>query len=211
MKEELKRSRFLFRNKWFTATIFTLLTCLFACSSQNNNALPKPRAYPKVEYPNKGYVSFDQSYCPFTSEIPKYAEIEKDEKFFDESPIHPCWFDIYFPDFDCRVHCSYYDINKENSLEKLHTDAFRMVLEHHQKATGINEEKYQRGDVNGFIFHLEGPTASPYQFYLTDSISSYLRGALYFNTQIKPDSLAPIYDFVTQDIRHFIDQFEWSK
>ena len=83
-----------------------------------------------------------------------------------------------------------------------------------QKATFIDEFpiKKQNG-VNGMLFKVEGPAASPLQFFLTDSLGQkhFLRGALYFNTQARPDSLAPVLDFVKRDVEKMLETFEWTE
>jgi gliding motility-associated lipoprotein GldD len=61
------------------------------------------------------------------------------------------------------------------------------------------------------IYEIKGSgTASSCQFFLTDSTSNFIRGALYFNVRPNNDSLAPVIRFVTDDIRHLIDTFHWK-
>ncbi|MEL6972389.1 MAG: hypothetical protein AAFO02_19640, partial [Bacteroidota bacterium] len=64
--------------------------------------------------------------------------------------------------------------------------------------------------VSGIAFDIDGPAASPFQFFLTDSTQHYVRGSLYFNTKTRADSLAPVIDFVRTDILHLIETFEWK-
>lgn len=86
-----------------------------------------------------------------------------------------------------------------------------MVKEHHIKADYIEELPYSKENrVFGMIFNLEGAAASSFQFYLTDSSQHFIRGSLYFNTQIRPDSLAPFYEFIKLDIIHLVNTFEWE-
>ncbi len=173
--------------------------------------IPKPRAFPRVHYPVKNYQSFNENYCGFTFQYPAYARVEQDTLFFNEKPAHSCWFDIFISEFDARVHCSYYPISGNENFENLREDAFKMVQKHNIKASYIDEFRIQKpNSVQGFVFNIEGPAASPFQFYLTDSTNHFLRGALYFNTQARPDSLAPIFNFVKEDIMHMINTFEWQ-
>ena len=173
---------------------------------------PKPRAFPKVVYPEKNYQPFDEGYCEFTFQYPQYATIQQDTLFFDEKPAHPCWFDIVMPDFDARIHCSYYPIDKVNTFDKLNADAFDLASKHNLKANYIDDLIIKKPNgVSGIAFNLEGAVASPFQFFLTDSTTHFLRGALYFNTQSRPDSLAPVKDFVKTDIMHLINTFEWKE
>lgn len=174
---------------------------------------PKPRAFPKVEYPNKEYRQLDTVFCDFTFEYPTYAEIQQKTQFFDEKPVNSCWFDIYVPKFDCAIHCSYYPIEKQEgkSFEDLKQDAFKLTDYHNKKANYINPVPIELNpDKKGFIFEIDGPVASPYQFYLSDGNKHFLRGALYFNTRIHTDSLAPIYDFLKKDINHLVATLQWK-
>lgn len=191
----------------FLCLVFIILSC-----GEEAVYTPKPRAYPKVIYPQKAYQSFTKDYCNFTFEYPKYASIQQDTKFFNETPKDECWFDIYIADFDARIHCSYIPINKTDSFEKLHEDAFKMANEHIVKANYIDELPIKKPNgVSGFAFDFSGPTATPFSFYLTDSTQHYFRGSLYFNTKVRPDSLAPVVDFVKEDIMKMINTFEWEK
>lgn len=174
---------------------------------------PKPRAYPKVVYPVKEYQQFDENYCHFTFEYPKYGVIEKDTSFFDEKPADPCWFNIYYPDFNCRLHCSYSPIDDNISIDKLKTDAFKMTEWHNKKATYIEDHPFRKpNNVQGILFEVQGPVASQVQFLLTDTLEQkhFLRCALYFNSQVRPDSLAPVYEFLRADIDQMIKTFEWK-
>ena len=195
--------------KLIISTLFIL--CFFSCNDEGIYT-PKPRGFPKVVYPERGYQNFTESYCGFSFQYPSYVKIIQDTSFFDEKPVHPCWFDMYFPDFDARIHCSYYPIDAKNPYEKLRTDAFKMAVQHSVKADYIDELPIRKPDGTlGFIFDLDGPVASPFQFYLSDSTSHFLRGALYFNTKSRPDSLAPITNFIKEDIMHMVNSFSWKK
>jgi gliding motility-associated lipoprotein GldD len=187
------------------------LLCLTACGDETP-LTPKPRGYPRVVYPEKAYRQFISEDCPFTFEYPVYARIEQDTAFFDERPSHPCWFDVYLPDFDSRIHSSYYDIGGLKSFERLQADAFEMADWHNKRANYIDEIRIDNPehDVYGFAFSIEGPAASTFQFYLTDSTDHFLRCALYFNARAQPDSLAPFVDFVHEDIEHMIGTFRWT-
>ena len=193
-----------------TTILFSFLFLFTACDDPVYT--PKPRAYPKVIYPEKKYQSFDESYCNFTFEYPQYSIVEQDTLFFDEKPQHACWFDLYTPDLDAKIYCSYVPIDQVNSFEKLRDDAFTMANEHIVKANYIDEIPIEnKNGVAGFAFNLEGPVASPFMFYLTDSTDHFLRASLYFNTRARPDSLAPVIDFVKEDVLHMIQTFEWEE
>lgn len=187
------------------------ITLLAACGEETNYT-PKPRAYPRIVYPEKSYLPFRAADCGFTFEYPAYARIVQDSFFFGEKPPHPCWFDLYIPDFDSRLHCSYMQPGQGKSFDELRSDAFDLANWHTKRANYIDEEIIQTPNgVEGIGFRMEGPAATPYQFFLTDpEHKHFLRASLYLNTQIRPDSLQPIYDFLQEDLDRMILSFKWD-
>lgn len=193
--------------------LFVLVSSLVATACGDESALaPKPRAYPRVTFPQGEYRTLDADYCNFTFEYPSYTQVIQDTAFFDEKPTHPCWFDILYPQFDARIHFSYKPAGDAAQLSELKNDAFELVDWHNKRASYIEEMRIDAPDRNikGLAFDISGPAASPFQFYLTDEEKHFVRGALYFNTQVNADSLAPLYDFVKADIKHLIDTFNWE-
>ena len=66
-----------------------------------------------------------------------------------------------------------------------------------------------KNKVFGMLYDYEGITATSSQFYLTDSVEHFFRGSFYFNTEIN-DSIAPINNFVKEDVRFLIESFRWK-
>ena len=86
-----------------------------------------------------------------------------------------------------------------------------MAYKHVVKANAIDPLPVQNeNNVGGLTFQLEGPTATSFMFFLTDTTQHFLRGSLYFKTQTKPDSLAPVIDFVQEDLFHMLETFKWD-
>ncbi len=187
-----------------------VLVLSYSCSAEA--PLPKPRMYPKIEYPAAAeWTQFDAPYCDFSFPLPQYVAVEQDSLFFDEKPAHPCWFDLVYPTLNGRVHFSYYPIESRADFEKLRDDAFRMADYHNKRANYIDEILLSpTPGTGGLAFDIGGPAASPYQFFLTDSTQHFVRAALYFNAQARPDSLAPVTAFVKDDIRRMIAGFAWE-
>ncbi|MBT8219467.1 MAG: hypothetical protein KJP00_06570 [Bacteroidia bacterium] len=193
-------------------SIYALLFgSIFIISCSDTLQVPKPRTYPKIEFPNKSYLIFDAPFCDFKFEYPAYSKVIRDTLFFGEAPLDDCWFDIYFEKFNGNIHCTYYPFSSETELLKLVSDEFKMADKHQVRADYIDEMKISKPNgTTGMIFEIEGATASNLQFYLTDTQKHFLRGALYFQTQARPDSIAPVYDFIKEDIIKLIDSFEWK-
>lgn len=190
--------------------IVALSGLLIACNDYT--PVPKPRAYPRVVYPEKAYKPFEEGYCNFTFDQPVYAKIEQDSAYFDEKPRDQCWFNIVVPSLNAKIYCSYYPIHSRSDFDKFVADAFELTNKHTVKATYIDEQPVHRPSdrVYGMVFNVEGPAASSYQFFLTDSTHHFVRGALYFNTVARPDSLAPVAAFMRQDLNRMVETLKWK-
>lgn len=49
------------------------------------------------------------------------------------------------------------------------------------------------------------------QFYLTDSVSHFLRGALYISEVPNYDSLRPVIKYLSEDVLKMIGSTEWKE
>jgi gliding motility-associated lipoprotein GldD len=187
-----------------------MMVVLGSCSNEPTER-PRPRAYHKITYPERKVVSFSSEDCPFAFEHMSYAQPQKDEAFFDEPPEHPCWFDLNMPIFNGKWHFSYHPIQDRAHFDKLVADAFKLSQKHNVKANYIDEIVFKKGkDVSGIIFDMEGPVASPYQLFITDSTKHFLRGSLYLQAQTNPDSLRPIIDYIKKDLDVILNKFSWQ-
>ena len=177
---------------------------LIACGS---DYFPKPRAYFRIDLPEKNYRHLDSIY-PFSFDYPVYSSISQDKN----SPHEKNWININFTDFKGSLHLSYKRV--DGNLVKYMEDSRTLAFKHIPKASAIDNRLIinKRSKVFGLIYEISGSgAASPYQFFVTDSLTHFLRGALYFNIVPNNDSLAPVIDFLKQDIEHLIQSFEWKE
>ena len=193
----------LFRLSFIASVVGLLSLSLSSCSDVPQ---PKPRGYFRIALPEKQYVSLDSmSYYSF--EYPVYSTITPDFNSIEEKE----WINIEFPSFKGTIHLSYKKV--ENNLSDYIEDSYQMITKHITKATGIRDSVVIDADrdVYGLMYFLEGDgVASPLQFYLTDSVSHFLRGSLYFNVYPNNDSLRPVIDFITNDARHLVNTLNWK-
>jgi gliding motility-associated lipoprotein GldD len=181
---------------------------LFSCNSVYT---PKRRGYFKIDFPPHQYQVFDQTGYPYTFEYPVYAKIVRDTSFFEAAPENPYWINIDFPRFDARIYISYKEIGP-NSFEKLRDDAFKMTFKHTYKASSIDDSAIKTPNgISGVFFNVGGNAATAKQFFVTDSIRHFLRGALYFNTAPNEDSLGIVNHFLQEDMMHLINTFRWRR
>jgi gliding motility-associated lipoprotein GldD len=193
----------------FAFIIFLSTILLISCNT--NYTVDKRRGYFKIDFPEKQYRLFDQPGYPYSFEYPVYANVIKDSTFFDGKPENDWWINIDFPQFSGRVFVSYKEIGK-HKFDSLVEDAYKMSYKQHsQKASSIEPEPlHTKNNIEGIYFTLEGNTATANQFFLTDSIKNFLRGALYFDATPNEDSLSIVNDFLKKDLQHLINTLKWK-
>jgi gliding motility-associated lipoprotein GldD len=184
---------------------FLLLSC-----GGSNDYVPKPHAFPRMEFPEKKYVVFDSAHCPYTFEIPVYAGMVRDTNNY--TSFQPCWYNLNFAQFNATLHITYYRFNNWEFFDSLVYDSRKLVNKHLQRADDIVEETVEslNPDLRGVIFSIQGNTATNYNFYATDSSRNFIRGALYFNAHTQQDSIAPAFQFIKKDIEHLISTLHWK-
>jgi len=128
------------------------------------------------------------------------------------------WVDIVYPEFKATIQLTYKDLStekfvkaKEKFLNELVNDSYKLTSKHQVKAYAIDESVVKTPTGKSVtIFELEGDVPSQFQFYLTDTTKHFIRGALYFRTATKNDSLKPIIEYIKIDIMHTINTLEWK-
>ncbi len=193
----------------FSLILLTIL--LFSCDYKQDY-VPKPRVYPKINYPERTYGIFENENCPFQMEVPQYLSFIKDSLRHENPRLSDCWFELYSHDLNVYFYMSYLSFDSRNGFDVLIKDAFEMADKHNVKANYRDELSIRFKDKNlyGLLFEIDGPVAAPLQFYLTDSTQHFLRGSLYFNAKVNRDSIAPVYDFIKEDFNHMVKTFSWK-
>jgi gliding motility-associated lipoprotein GldD len=187
------------------ACFFLLIVFLATACSQDY--IPKPHGYFRIEFNEKSYHKLDSAALPYNFDIPSYSKAVPDK----DRNVEPFWINLKIPAHKAEVHISYKKVEK--NLAKLLEDSRTLAYKHTIKADAINERVFvnPQKKVYGTIYMIEGNAASPLQFYLTDSTTNFLRGALYIKEIPNIDSLRPVIDFLTPDIIRLIESTEWKK
>lgn len=189
----------------FFLTLFCALLMQSCGSDEDEVATPKPRAYFRIDVPKKEYKHYSGD-CPFSFDIPTYSNIKTD----NDSQAEPCWLFLDFPSFKGRLHLTYKAIN--GNFDKYLEQTYDMTSRHQVKASGIEELPVfkKSSNVYGLIYNVEGNAASSTQFFLTDSVHHFIRGALYLYSAPNADSTKPVIEFIRKDIQHMIETFQWE-
>ncbi len=181
-----------------TALLFVVLISLSACKK---DVLPKPSSQLRLEYPIAEYANF-QSSCPFTFVMNNDAVIKGQKD---------CGFTITYPKMKATVYLTYKPVS--GNIEKLLRDAQKLTFEHVIKADNITEQPYVNRDkkVYGMFYHVNGNAATNSQFYVTDSISHFVTGSVYFYAKPNFDSIMPAADYIRNDMQTLMESLQWTK
>jgi gliding motility-associated lipoprotein GldD len=202
MKVRIRRTR-----------IAALLIFLIASYGCREVSVPKPRGHFRIDLPARHYIQFNAQSdanrdIPLTFEYPAYGNLT----FQRGKGSDPGWFNIEFPAYKAKIYLTYKDV--KNDLDSLLDQSYEINVKYHvSKADAIKEKVFSNAEdrVFGILYDLKGNTASAVEFYVTDSISHYLRGSLYFASEPNADSLAPVINFFREDIIHLIETLKWKK
>lgn len=183
-----------------------LISAFIGCQSP---PIPRQKGYFKITLPNSDFVKTTTS-CGASFEIPAYSNIET---LNSSKSGESCWFNLRFSNFKARLHCT--DLPVNDNLEALMIDAQELVFSHDMKASGIGRIRVEgvgktNKETTGVLYHLEGPVATPIQFFVTDSTDNFLRGSLYYDQTINSDSTAPITERLLRDIEQLMSTISWE-
>lgn len=217
------------RNKlsFFLAVLISFSSFLISC---NSPYVSKKRGYFSIDLPEKKYQLFDEPGFPYSFEYPVYAKIVQDTTYFDNNPENSYWRNIDFPQFHSRIFLSYkviggkalYKIKLPNGtyrdsfgvnlFDKMVADAFTLTNKNDVVSNSIKDSLIQTSNgISGVFFKVGGNAATAKQFFLTDTVKHFIRGALYFDVTPNADSLKPVQDFLQTDMDHIISTFKWKQ
>ena len=127
-----------------------------------------------------------------------------------EKGAEPYWINVEYPQQNATIHLSYRKLN--GNLGDVVEDVHYLAYKHEVMADAINTKEFHYNDknVHGLLFDIKGNAASVLQFCVTDSTKNFVRGALYFNVAPNKDSLAPIIDFIREDVIEMVSSFQWN-
>lgn len=181
---------------------FIVLLLLVSCGHPTS---PKPYGYYRITLPEHNYQSFDSASYPY-SFLYSNAAIIRPVRYENEQ----YWINIQYPSLNAAIHCSYKPVR--GNLRLLTDDAWEFVFNHAVKASAIPEHAYENLEAHtyGVLCELKGNTASPLQFYMTDSTRHFFRGAVYFNCVPNQDSLEPVIEYMQEDVLNLIETLRWT-
>jgi gliding motility-associated lipoprotein GldD len=189
-----------------SATIYLTICISVLLTGCGKSSIPRPYGYFRVDLPKHAYRTIDTLGLPYRFDLPKNAIL-----ISRATPSEKYWVDIYYPKLNASIYCSFKPV-KGNLIDLLE-ETRKIVYKHSVRADGIGEKVFEHPEknVHGILYDLAGNTASSVQFVLTDSTQHFFRGALYFNNVPNKDSIAPMSNYIREDVVRIMESFEWKK
>lgn len=184
-----------------------LVFLFLLCQACETNWLPKPPGYNRIDLPPHEYNRLEEGY-PYQFDFSTQSQVEADSFNLMEKD----WINLNYKELGAKVHLTYKKIDQNTDFQVLANDAFNLTAKHQIKAYGIEEVVLLTP--NGYsavVAELTGEVPTQFQFFVTDSTTHFLRGALYFNTALKNDSLAPVIEYIKIDLAHLINSVNFEK
>lgn len=155
----------------------------------------------RLDFPERVYEVYQDSACPYSFQIPEYFEVLKK---------NDCNKDILMKRFNATLFITYLPIDT-NLFANIEYSR-KLVYDHSIKADAIEESPLIDASrkAYGLKYNIKGDAASPFQFYVTDSLNHFLRGALYFNVKPNYDSVKTSLAYIVEDIDKMLETVVWK-
>ncbi|MCW4468159.1 gliding motility lipoprotein GldD [Flavobacterium sp. MFBS3-15] len=178
-----------------------LLSFAAGVTGCGEDAVPKPQAYLRLDYPMGTYVPYTGD-CPYTFGYNSLAKVTDKGN---------CNLVLQYPKMKATVFLTYKQVDDKN-LELLLRDAQKLTYEHVIKADEILEQPYLNYDrkVYGMFYQVGGNAATNAQFYVTDSTRHFLTGSMYFYAKPNYDSILPAASYIKDDMRNLMETIRWK-
>ena len=192
---------------------FSLLLVIFIATSCNHTGnddvyYQKPKGYQRIDLPEHRYQVMNEK-LPYSFEYSTSAVIRP-----DKSPeAEPNWIIVDYPKLNAMIQFTYKPLHGDLKKLDAHVrDAYKLASKHQIRATSQKENivNFKNGR-QAVVIEIEGEVPSHYQFYTTDTLNHYLRGAVYLKEATLNDSLQPVVDYLKTDARHILETIKWNK
>ncbi len=179
--------------------IIFLLTTLLFTSCSDDELLPKPTGFLRLQYPKATYKRTNTK--PYQFETNNYAKVLINKKN---------WIKIVYPNLNATINITYRPV--KNNIIELLKESEKLTTKHSIKAETIFFDAFENNDEKAYgkLSHVTGNSASAIQFHITDSTKHFLTGALYFNTQPNYDSIYPAIKYIEKDIIRLMNTTKWK-
>lgn len=186
--------------------IFSGMVGMWGCEEY----VPYARKYgfPRIDTPEmaaRSYQKFKQDNCPVSFEYPDIGKVAR-------TMADSCWVDVQMESYNLTWHITYRQIPRDSDLERQKEDHRKLVYKHSQKATRIQESIIEEPLARGILYEVYGEVGTPVQAFLYDSTGTQVALLnVYFQTAERMDSLAPVIQYMKEELNHTLETFRWER
>ncbi len=175
--------------------------CLLSCADYT----PKPKGYLRIEPGTPLYAQLSETELPYAFHISHLTTVE-----LPPAGQPATWINIDYPVLRAKIYGSYLSITPKTFPEADRES--RALFLRPIKQARVSEKAYTDPEAHVYasLFEVAGEAPSPIQFVVTDSVSHFFRGALYYEQYTNVDSIAPVTDYLRTDIMELIQTFHWK-
>jgi len=179
---------------WLLFSFMMILSC-------TEDVVVKPKAQLRLEYPNPIYENTELDF-PYNFQKNKIANLQIKENY---------GLNLEYTAMKATVYMTYQDVTK-NNLDSLLQDAQKLAYDHAIKAESIPNQPFVNPDENvyGMFYMINGNAATQAEFYVTDSLTHFITGALYFEAKPNFDSIYPAVIYLRKDMRRIMETLRWN-
>lgn len=171
---------------------------LLVLASCREHATPRPDGYFRID-------PYPAAYTPHTiGNI--YIDVNDSARCIaTHTQANAQWLDIVYPRYNATLYISYIPI--DNNLDRLMHESIDLVYRQNVNTGQVEAVAYENAErrLYATLYALSSESATPLQFIATDSTRYLLRGALYFDTPGRSDSIAPSLQYIETDIMQLIE------
>ena len=161
--------------------------------------LPKKKAYFAHQFNIPSYATHNEN-CSYMFKINTAAKLDLDNN---------CNAVINYKNLSAQIFIS--NISMDN-IDLIKYDFDQKILDNSSNVSRIVSSEFNNPEnhVYAQYYSFVGDAPSNIQFYVTDSLTNFIMGSLYFKSKPNYDSLLPSISYVKNDIKMMIETFKWK-
>ncbi len=181
-----------------------LLLCFIGTLSCNNDGYPKPKAYPRLTYPEANYQTERLKEAGVRFQRPVFCQLNK----VPSPSSDASWYNLQFPGYNVVLHLSFLRIKPEQ-LKPYLAEKERLVHEQAPPMSSVTTSRFNPLDkrLSGMFFSITGDSPSPTHFLLFNQAGKLCSGSLMFSNEVSADSISDVLNGINKDIRHLMETF----
>jgi len=180
--------------------ILLFLLALCGCSDY----YPKPKGFLRVDATEAFQPIDSLSFACFSTA----AGVEV---FPEKTSGGEAWINLRYPFYHAELYGTYHSFSNKDGLARLSNDFYDLL----DRTAGAEKLYYARYDDSlratyGYLYWSDAPIPSPVQFFVTDSLNRFFRGAVYFSDSLSREMQAPYSRALSDEMMRLIETFNWK-